>query len=41
MNRMVGRVAASAIAFASRSSVFCTLTSGCTYSGNISRTSWP
>ena len=40
-NRMVGRVAASAIASASRSSFFCAFTYGWTYSGDISRTSWP
>jgi hypothetical protein len=39
--RMVGRVAASAIASASRSSFFCALTYGCTYSGDISRTACP
>jgi hypothetical protein len=38
---MVGGVAASAIAAASRPSFFCAFTSGWTYSGAISRTSWP
>src|SRR3954469_6150002 len=41
INRIVGRVAASAIASASRSSFFCALTYGRTYSGDIRRTVWP
>ena len=39
--RIVGRVAASAIASASRSSFFCAFTYGRTYSGDIRRTSCP
>jgi len=39
--RIVGRVAASAIASASRSSFFCAFTYGRTYYGNMSRTSYP
>ncbi len=40
-NRVVGPVAASAMASASRSSFFCALTYGRTYSGNIRRTVCP
>ena len=36
--RIVGRVAASAIASTTRSSFFCVFTYGRTYSGDISRT---